>query len=486
MTDRPSSGKALTPQELLAELQKTTELLDWILKLVPPDGGGSDLLHMPPDLEAQFKAAGLVGGTYIDRFSSFVRQTDWVRNAFAGLLLQCPALPKTWRADVEIVAGSVNDAEFNGHVYSCGSEQEPGYVIALPMGAMSLIASGAEMLMLLADTSLCDELGGALGKKGLGKPEPRLLKLKRRCVRRFDLPNLAKRFSAQIGWQFGMMFHRYVHLGTVDPPDVIRALGAIPLPTDVKRWGHPLEAGSNLRFFAIWFLLLHECGHVALEHLSFEKPADASHFEMEFAADDFAFRELIGSATDDDVAIAGTLGAWLILTLAVRIEDLSQETAPRSHPPAKDRLERLRAYLRSREQEQPSMRRALEVFDGTTKLEERLFEEARSAGVLNAEFTLSAFLRQCAKTGQHKMFYDQLPRWLLFGAPSRLCREIARLRVRMERRIKKDVQDDCAAKQLGLINWVFDVALAAPTNFLSKKLQACYETAARASPESAS
>jgi len=198
---------------------------------------------------------------------------------------------------------------------------------------------------------------------------------------------------------------------------------------------------------------------------------------MEFAADSFAFRELIGSADGDDVAISGTLGAWLILTLAAWIEDLSQKTAPRSHPPARERLERLCAYLRSREQEQPSMTRALEVFDAMASMQKRLFEEAKSAGVLTMESPLSRFLSMCADTGRHEMFYDQLPRWLLFGAPSRLCRELARLRVCMERRIKNDQQDGRAKEQLRLINWVFDAALAAPSNFLSRKLQAFYARA---------
>ncbi len=130
-------------------------------------------------------------------------------------------------------------------------------MIALPMGPMPLISSGAEMLMLLADTSLCETLGNALTKKGLGKDlEPWLLRLRRRLNRFSSRPYLARRFSKQIGWQFGMMIHRYVQLGTADTPDVLRELGAIPLVTDVRRWGHPLEAGSNLRFFAIQFLLL--------------------------------------------------------------------------------------------------------------------------------------------------------------------------------------------------------------------------------------
>ncbi|KGT73050.1 hypothetical protein MA20_46735 [Bradyrhizobium japonicum] len=465
----------MTPQQLLAELQKTTELLDWILKLVPPCGGGSNLLWAPPDLEAQFKVLGIADGTFIDRYSSFLKRTDWVHNAFEDLVSKSPALRQICRAYAGIASGTVNDAEFNGHVYSFRSSQGLGYVIALPMGAMPLISSGAEMLMLLADTSLCETLGNALTKKGLGKDsEPWLLRLRRRLVRFSSRPYLAKRFSKQIGWQFGMMIHRYVHLGTADTPDVIRELGAIPLVTDVRRWGHPLEAGSNLRFFAIQFLLLHECGHVAAGDLS---TTDTSHFEMEFAADGFAFRELIGSADGDDVAISGTLGAWLILTLAAWIEDLSQETAPRSHPPARERLERLRAYLRSREQEQPSMTRALEVFDAMASMQKRLFEEAKSAGVLTMESPLSRFLSMCAQTGRHEMFYDQLPRWLLFGAPSRLCRELARLRVCMERRIESDQQDGRAKEQLGLINWVFDAALAAPSNFLSRKLQAFYARA---------
>lgn len=115
------------------------------------------------------------------------------------------------------------------------------------MGAMPLISSDAEMLMLPADTSLCDTLGNALTKKGVGKDsEPWLLRLRRRLVRFSSRPDLARRFSKQIGWQFGMMIHRYVHLGTADTPDVIRELGAIPLVTDVRRWGHPLEAGRNV------------------------------------------------------------------------------------------------------------------------------------------------------------------------------------------------------------------------------------------------
>ncbi|WFU71426.1 hypothetical protein [Bradyrhizobium sp. CB2312] len=55
-------------------------------------------------------------------------------------------------------------------------------------------------------------------------------------------PYLAKRFSKQIGWQFGMMIHWYVHLGTADTPDVIWKLGAIPLS--------PTSGGTHLRLGA--------------------------------------------------------------------------------------------------------------------------------------------------------------------------------------------------------------------------------------------
>lgn len=184
----------MTPQQLLAELQKTTELLDWILKLVPPCGGGSNLLWAPPDLEAQFKVLGIADGTFIDRYSSFLKRTDWVHNAFEDLISKSPALRQICRADAGIASGTVNDAEFNGHVYSFRSSQGLGYVIALPMGAMPLISSGAEMLMLPADTSLCETLGNALTKKGLGKDsEPWLLRLRRRLVRFSSRPYLAKR-----------------------------------------------------------------------------------------------------------------------------------------------------------------------------------------------------------------------------------------------------------------------------------------------------
>lgn len=82
-------------------------------------------------------------------------------------------------------------------------------------------------------------------------------------------------------------------------------------------------------------------------------------------------------------------------------------------------------------------------------MQKRLFEEAKSAGVLTMESPLSRFLSMCAETGRHEMFYDQLPRWLLFGAPSRLCRELARLPVCMERRIKNDQQDGRAKRAVG-------------------------------------
>ena len=165
-----------------------------------------------------------VRGTPIERFLLFLKRTDWVSNALEDLFLQYPSLREKCHADAGIAAGSVNDAEFNGHVYSCKSAQGVGYVITLPIEAMPLISHASEMLTLLADLSLCDTLGGALSKALWKKREPRLLRLRRRMARffgRYGRYYLAGQFSARLGWEFGMMFDRYVHLGTGDTPDII-------------------------------------------------------------------------------------------------------------------------------------------------------------------------------------------------------------------------------------------------------------------------
>jgi hypothetical protein len=417
-------------------------------------------------------------GTPADQLAQLVQRLDWVRDENHILLRRFPDIERLSSAGAGTAAGCVNDSDFNGYVYSCTSPEGLGFVIALPMGALQLVSNAAGMLTLLSDLDLSEMLGSAFAEELLGKREPWLLRQVRRIAYKLRRGYLQRRYARQISWQYAMMIERYVRLGTFDTPDLIAELGILPLFVSVRRWGHPLEAGGNLRLFATRFLLLHEYGHVAAGHLSDEMPTEPlpSHFDREFVADEFAFHQLIGSATSDNTAVAGALGAWLVLTLAARIEELSGSSSS-SHPPASIRLGRLRTYLLSGASQRSAMKLALEMVDAMTKHEGELFESAKALEVLSEESALARLLRASVEEHPPKTFYDQLPRWLLFGAPLRLCRELAELRAEFERRIAVDGQDRAAAVQLKQVMWVFEAALSAPSNFFSKRLEGFYHKA---------
>lgn len=465
----------MTPDEFLSKLQARSELVSWFLELVPPGAGGTDLRHLPPELEAQLKASGITEGSTEDKLNALFRVHDWVTEEYAALSQIYPVLPTKMSSVGKIAAGTTSDAEFNGHVYKV----EGGTVIVLPFGAFSLLSHAAEMVTLLGSYELWQILASATSRE-LNIPDSWSLRLGRRLAHLVQGRSLKLKHEKRLDWQYNLMMRQYVDLGVVpNIPDSLHEIGPMPQLWDVKRLGHPLEAGGNLRRFAIRFLMLHEIGHILCNHFHHPSSDDRSQ-DDELQADHYAISFMLENAACQETAVAVILGTWLVFSVSGLIERLESEKdiSLTTHPPAWRRSGELKKII----EESPFLQKdlsqkALRFLDELTN-RHRSFENPLALRGIefgpndNALIRLS---RSCAEHDTPKMFYDQVPRWMLFGAPLRLCRAIALGRRSVEERLLADPGDRVALKQLELFMWVYAAAERSPNSDVANRLQAEYK-----------
>jgi hypothetical protein len=81
-----------------------------------------------------------------------------------------------------------------------------------------------------------------------------------------------------------------------------------------------------------------------------------------------------------------------------------------------------------------------------------------------------SFISRCSRDGHPEMFKDQFPRWVLFGAPRALSRQLARTRLELERSIHENPNDDKLAKELALVMWAYNTAEQAQRATLARVL----------------
>src|SRR5689334_21351488 len=96
-------------------------ILDWFLRLIPKNAGGSDLDRLPPDLRFQLlvleRSSGEgASGSFRERLSKLL-QLDWAAPHFKRLASELPEeLHEQFKLSDLFAVGAVYDSDFNGEV----------------------------------------------------------------------------------------------------------------------------------------------------------------------------------------------------------------------------------------------------------------------------------------------------------------------------------------------------------------------------------
>ena len=275
-------------------------ILDWFLQLVPKNAGGSDLDKLPRRLQVQVNVLERVLGLRFAGQLPKLLQLDWAEPHFKRLAAELPGELKEKFALSDLLAvGAVYDSDFNGEVVRLSLPLGIGYAVILPAGLFMLLSFAAELQMMSAAAPVRDAIVRG-GVRRHFRKEHYLARLRRAIQNKWR----SKPHQLRVAEEFEILLQRFIDLGAVDPPDLVR--GAVVPLTQFGRAGHPLEAGSYLRLAALDFILLHECGHIALNHFDALSEPN-SRISREFEADGWAFATGLRAATESDTKIASLL-----------------------------------------------------------------------------------------------------------------------------------------------------------------------------------
>ena len=81
--------KAMTPEYFIQQ-EKAKYDFDWILQLVPPNSGGSDLSRLPPILEEQLAIVGITAGSPLEKLRALYARFYWARDTFVLIMDRVP------------------------------------------------------------------------------------------------------------------------------------------------------------------------------------------------------------------------------------------------------------------------------------------------------------------------------------------------------------------------------------------------------------
>ncbi len=461
----------MTAPEFARLLKRSDELASWILAFVPEGGGGTDLRVLPDWLRGQLAASGVAADNLITALPTFFSKGDWAVNHFHILSAALPAdLASRLAPGPELAVCATHSAEFNGACVRV-PDSRAAYVLVLPIGGMMLASYAGTLLSLnCCSDQLSDSLRRA-GHRRLRFHESFSQRLFRTSIGRF----LRRRAVTQYGQmrasiEFAMLLERYFELGVVDPPDIVRRFLPVPTFGTPARAIYPLEAGEWLQFFAMDFLILHECAHF-LDDVAREP----SSMDAEFEADRWALSTGLQMAADDSGRAACLVGAVAFLYIAHCIDSLGGDYAA-SHPEANARIQRLWsvAALHAPDSHAPWLRMAQTFYDACQKEWERSawFREHRRS----VPSTLETLLTVCIEEHRPQLLQDQLPRWFLFGIPERLCKAIATTRVALEAQLVTDPEPPHIREKLDLLKWVYSTARSSSSSTLADRLDAAYSS----------
>lgn len=461
--------------EYLKDRQRHEELCEWFLAHVPENAGGTSIVKLPEDLEAQMNFAKIPAGSPIERLRHLM-EFDIAATEFAILYQDLPPeLQRRLTPGENFAVGTLNSAEFNGTADSVLGGH--GAVVLIPIGAVMLLHFVAASISI----HVSNRVSLALIRGGHARARYRESIALRLCRRFLYLrkPALQRRYPrVTVATETLLLLHRYLSLGVTDPPQVERESGPVPLLGSPWRVGHPLEVASWLGRFAFQFLLLHEAAHVLLDHPNAKPATNEERWTREFAADELALRMALSLTPTRNGVAAACLGSWLFLETARWLEVLrGDDDRHLSHPPASDRLKRLRKAVSTID------RAAVGLALSTVTELETIFDDWMKAteaerNILRTwEGPISRLLDQCIDQGRPEMFKDQFPRWVFLGAPPLVARSLADTRLALEDIVSADPNDVEARTRLELVQWAYSAAAGPPeNNALASELDRAYKT----------
>nr|WP_315189605.1 hypothetical protein [uncultured Albidiferax sp.] len=444
--------------EYLKALQRQDQLHDWLAAFMPRNTGGNDLFEIPGWVREQLKRINFQSAPdFISTYVKLLQSHDLGRNLFEQEVARLPSSTRHRFVQGSLLAvGSLTSSEFNGAVFKVPGSRDK-HVVTLPLGSPMLaeffcnlfyihLSPGCHAHILKAYFESTEQAEGFFTK----------LKRTRRLAGEISEAKQRKYNIEETANQIQIQLHRYSCLGVVDPNDFIRDYYPIPLIGDDRRIGHPLELGTAYAYFVNRFLIRHECAHIMLSDLSIPQ------LEEEFQADSMAFSWGISQAKGKREQIGACIGAFIFLWLAGWIERISDEmNTSNTHPPVADRLKNLRLQLelKGERREMSSLvlgivRKLVVEMEG---LLDRLWDECallRSANQ-NGSNSLQSTMSRSVNENNEKIFLDQIPRWLMFGAPSKLCFQLAKYRCDLEREMDEHNED--ARKRHALLMKVYDM-----------------------------
>jgi hypothetical protein len=457
----------MTPAEFLAGQKDQREVFAWILRLVPPDSPGSPLDRLPPEIVWPPTPRGKDPENALELYPTAIEKLDWAKDCYVRMVKNLPAEESVkLKISESLAVGAIHDSEYNGFVHRC----ENGFAICIPTGALMLISFAAELYCLNASLGFQTAVITS-DYSFYGWQDHRLYRAARTIKYRQRKDELAPYYPERVAGELEFLFKNYADLGVVGTPDLFKPFGVLPQFPSPTRFGHPLEAGNHLREHAIRFLLMHECGHILKNHFD-----GAPSHDQEFEADWAAFELGVRSAKSRQAVVASLLGAWLVLTIAKRVEAYNNGPIGFTHPPAQERLDKLIKFARGTDlmgclTRQHVLHRLREI-DQRDALLRKTSEGYRQWAKKNN--SIANVISDCLRAKSDVVFMDQLPRWLLQSPPNRLFSTLAAARVEFERMKKRNPADADADYALKMIMKIYDAAGDNAASTLSTRLQNAY------------
>lgn len=468
-----------TASAYLAALQRHEELYDWIASIIPADAGGSDLVKVPDWLQEQLRNVGIAAQpNFVAAFRLLLSKHDIAKLRYESVIHKLPdELQKLLQVGERLAVGTLNSCEFNGAVISVPDSNNCGRVIAFPIGGLHLLSFCGDLLGIhLTDRSASTMTEGYFHSVSYKQSlSDRWRRTKAHIRNRVAIQR--KWTIDAVGLQFTMQIHRYAALGVIDINDYIREWLPIPVFPNPDRFGHPLELGACIANFAIDFFVLHECAHVIMQEKGTEP---ISPLEREFAADQLALSLSVSINKTEDARVAACAGAQVFLLIARWVENVDKYAGQSTtHPPAAARIKNLRDLMSQQGfLDRTSFAKVERVCDEFESIVGRIWDASSylrsiQGGGMNS---LRGTMRLALDRKSPSIFLDQIPRWLMFGAPQKLCRELAALRCELEHEVSTESHSQEARTKLEIVLSVYQVAEERPNSGLIDELLHAYRT----------
>ncbi|MYM28305.1 hypothetical protein GTP58_08210 [Duganella sp. CY15W] len=452
-----SESRKLTAPEFLNLLKRHEQFYDWLVAFIPVNGYGSNLNDVPEWLRDQLAIVGASpDSNFINTFKKILDSFDIASWVFEEQVKQMSAeLQEKFKLGSTLAVGSTYSCEFNGAVWKVPKNEECR-VIVFPIGAMLLTQYCSDLigihLKFKSSELFLDAYFKAIGYSSSGIE--RALRIKNSSLRQCEI--LDKFHFDEVAEQLQLQLHRNAFLGVVDGNDYLRDYYPIPLHGDSRRPGHPLELGRTIVHFVNGFFVRHECAHILLDE-SNDMPT-TSH-EVEFAADRIAFSLGITQASTPQEKVCACAGAFIFLSLGRWVEELNDMPEYKSsHPASNERMSRLRIELDNFLELDPTTKDlARSLIDELDWLIQRLWRKSTHLRNSSSNSLIST-MQRAVDEKNHAIFLDQVPRWLIFGAPKKLCYRLAVYRCQLENAASTASPTDEVHVKLSILMQIYETA----------------------------